>query len=71
MITESDLRNILRHRCEEAGGQGAWAKSNGFALSFVQFVLAGERRVSARIAKALGYNRSVVFFPCNSDPDVE
>lgn len=69
MISADDMRNILRHRCEESGGQKAWAEKNGFAVSFVQFVLSGDRRVSERMAKALGYNRKVVFIPCNSEID--
>lgn len=67
MISADDMRNILRHRCEEAGGQKAWAEKNGFAVSFVQFVLSGDRRVSDRMANALGYNRKVVFFACNPE----
>lgn len=70
MISEADMRNILRHRCEQAGGQKAWADANGFALSFVQFALADERRISGRLAEALGYNRKVVFSACDDSKDV-
>jgi len=69
MLTADNMRQILRHRCEEAGGQKEWAKQNGFALSFVQFALSGDRHISARLAEALGYNRKVVFIPCNSEID--
>jgi len=30
MINADNLRQILRHRVEEAGGQKAWAEKNGF-----------------------------------------
>jgi hypothetical protein len=68
VITENDMRNILRHRCER-DGQKAWAEKNGFAVSFIQFVLSGDRRVSERLSEALGYNRKVVFFACKGAKD--
>jgi hypothetical protein len=62
----SDLRNILRLRCEAAGGQKDWATANGVSAQFVCDVLAGRRNVSARLAKILGYQRQIVFSACNT-----
>tara|TARA_R100001086_G_scaffold180400_8_gene100217 strand:- start:1469 stop:1684 length:216 start_codon:yes stop_codon:yes gene_type:complete len=69
MITETDIRNILRHRCEAAGGQSALAREIGMSSQFINFVVNGEREVSERLARKLGYQRKVVFTRCNTQVD--
>ena len=66
MITQSDIRNILRHKCEEAGGQKQWATNNDIGTGFVNDVLTGRRSPSSRLAKKLGYEKIVHFTPCNT-----
>jgi hypothetical protein len=55
IVTEEDLRGVLRGACVEAGGQTAWAKKHGVGKAYVNDVLAGRRRPGPAILKALGY----------------
>jgi hypothetical protein len=67
MITENDMRNILRQRCAEVGGQRAWSRINGISGQYVCDVLSGRKHVSDRLAKSLGYDRTIRFFACIGD----
>lgn len=49
MLTERDMRNILRHRCEEAGGQRKWAETHGFSAPYVNLVLCPLRLGSPKV----------------------
>lgn len=69
MISQADMRNILRHRCEAAGGQKAWALANGISPQYVGDILTGRRDVAARLAKILGYERTISFFACKPQND--
>jgi len=69
MITEKDIRTIVQHRCEVAGGQAAFARQINMSPQFINFVVNGERVISDRLAKKLGYERKVVFIPCNAGVD--
>jgi hypothetical protein len=60
-LIESDLRNLLRKACEDAGSQQKWAKVNGFSSPFVSDVLHGRRAITDRIANALGYESVETF----------
>lgn len=66
MLTESDMRNILRHRCEAAGGMTKWAREHNLNPGYVSSVLAGQRTVGPKIAAAIGYKSAAVFFPLQS-----
>lgn len=61
MLSQQDMRNILRHRCEEAGGQAAWGRKHGFTRQMICNVLAGNIGISKRMAEAIGYRQIVVF----------
>jgi len=69
MITQNDLRNILRHRCEAAGSQRKFAREIGFSAQFVCDVLQGRRHISSELAEKIGYRRKIVFFPCSESVD--
>lgn len=69
MITQNDIRAILRHRCEASGSQKQWAIANNIGTGFVNDVLTGRREPSARLSKALGYEKTVHFIPCNTQHD--
>lgn len=62
-LSQKDMRGILRHRCDEAGGQRAWAKANGFSDAIVSQALGGTRPVTERMAKSLGYLKKECFVP--------
>lgn len=64
-IAPHDLRRIFRDRCNEAGGQRAWAKANGFSEVDVSRALSGKRGFSDEMAAALGYEKKVLFSPCH------
>lgn len=68
-LSERDMRNILRHRCEEAGGQKAWAVANGVSPQHVSDILNGRRNVSAKIAKLVGYSPLIRFSALHSESD--
>ena len=70
MITENDLRQILRHRCEQAGGIYAWSKANGVDGGYTSNVLRGRIGLGKQIATALGYQKKVSFIACNAGSDV-
>ena len=65
MLSQQDMRNILRHRCEEAGSQAALARNLGVSIQYIHDVLAGRRQFSANLAARIGYERKIVFSPCN------
>jgi hypothetical protein len=64
MISENDLRNILRHKCEAAGTQRAWAQQHGICEVNLCQVLKGQRAVTDAMASALGYLKIVQFTAC-------
>lgn len=61
MITADNLRQILRHRCEEAGSQRSWCALHGLGETYVSAVLAGRLTPGSRLVRALGYQKKVVF----------
>lgn len=70
MITQDDLRNILRHRCEAAGSITKWAAMNGLNQSYVQETIAGNyQTIGPKICAALGYRKIIQFVPCNEKQD--
>jgi hypothetical protein len=68
-LSQSDIIGILRHRIAAEGGQVAWAKRHGINQAYVSLALAGKIGVGPRIAKAVGYDKKVVFVACNANPD--
>ena len=69
MIDQNDLRNILRHRCEAAGGAGKWAAANDIFPQYVSAVLRGKVAGGNQIANALGYEKKTVYFACNPEKE--
>jgi hypothetical protein len=68
MISENDLRNILRHRCEAAGSVAKWAAMHGLNQSYVQETVFGNyQSIGPKIYAALGYRKIIQFAPCNSE----
>ncbi len=61
MLTEGDMRNILRHRCEAVGGQAEFARQAGVSEGLVSLVMLGKRSVGKKLAEAMGYQKKVVF----------
>ena len=59
---EDYLRGELRCDITNRGlTQSSWADAMGFSRQFICDVLAGRRPITERLAKALGYERRVVF----------
>lgn len=69
MLSGDDIRSVLRIRCEQWGGQGAFAASVGLSETLVSLVLAGKQKPGPKIARALGYQKKVVFVPLQSKKD--
>lgn len=53
-LSADDVREILKGRCEEAGGQTAWAIRHGMSSVLVNNVIHGRRSPSRRILAPLG-----------------
>lgn len=60
MLTESDLRDVLREACQAAGSQMAWADRHGLSRSYVSDLLNGHRPFSDRALTAIGCERRYV-----------
>jgi hypothetical protein len=71
MISADEIRNILRHRCEEAGSQRNWCALHGFGETYVSAVLAGRLTPGSRLLKALGYQKKVAFTALQQNDNVE
>lgn len=63
---EDYMRGEIRCDIAKLGlTQEEWAKLKGFSAQFICDVLAGRRNVTDSLAKAMGYERVVVFRRCN------
>lgn len=54
LMTEADVRKLIRNRCADVGGQSEFARMCGVRPQFVSMVLAGNRSPSEAICKVLG-----------------
>jgi hypothetical protein len=52
-IPGPELRAMLSRRCEDAGGQSAWARKHGIAVSQVCEALSGKREVTDAMSIAM------------------
>ena len=52
---------LLRRRCDEAGGQAAWANANGVSAAYVCDVLHGRREPGDGILRPLGLEKVVTY----------
>jgi|HubBroStandDraft_4_1064222.scaffolds.fasta_scaffold122747_2 hypothetical protein len=57
MKTEEQMRQLLREACDKAGSQRAFALANGVSAQYVGAVLMGDKVMSEKIGKALGYQK--------------
>lgn len=57
MLTERQALELLRDKCNAAGGAKPWAEANDISHSYVSTVLRGEKPLSGKIVKALGLMR--------------
>jgi hypothetical protein len=60
-MTSDQLRQRLERECRKAGGQTAWAYEHGLSVAYVSDVLRKQREPSSTIARALGYQRQMIF----------
>jgi len=59
--TEEEMLQELKRQIELAGSQRAWALKNGVSTSFLNDTILGRRKISAPLAKKLGYERKIIF----------
>ena len=59
--TEEEMLQELKRQIELAGSQRAWALKNGVSTSFLNDTLLGRKKISAPLAKKLGYERKTIF----------
>lgn len=60
-ITQADAIDIIRNIVKEEGSQTGAAKRLGIAVSYLSDILNGNRNVSEKIAKKLGYKKVIVY----------
>lgn len=58
-ITLDEVKTRLRAECAHLGGQSAWGRRHGFSVQYVNGVLHGEKRPSARLLAAMGLERVI------------
>lgn len=66
-LSAAELIVVLRHRCDAWGGQRAFCASVGLSETLISLVLAGKQKPGPKIARALGYQKKVVFVPLLSE----
>lgn len=59
--THDDMLKLLRQRTLAHGAMSRFAREAGVSVAFVSETLKGRRPVSDTIAKALGFERKMVF----------
>lgn len=62
-MTQGELRAELARQVEMAGGQVAWGRLRGVAVSQVCETLSGRREASESIINGMGYVRVVRYVP--------
>lgn len=59
MLMESEVRLVLKSRCDRAGSCKAWAIKHGVSQPYVCDVIYGRRYPGEKILKALGLRRVI------------
>ena len=62
-IEGADIVRLLRMRCDESGGQGAYAAAAGLSETLISLVLSGKQKPGPKVARALGFRKKFVFVP--------
>jgi hypothetical protein len=71
MITENEIRQILREQCDLAGGVNQWARYHHMSGPAVSQAINGRRpHIGQKIYTALGYVKIVRFIACNPVSDL-
>ncbi len=60
-MTMDHVLALLRRRCDEAGGQAAWASANGVSAAYVCDVLHKRREPGDGILRPLGLEKVVTY----------
>jgi hypothetical protein len=61
VLNDDDVADLVRAAIEREGSQAAFAKPYGIDRSDLSAFLNGRRRISASLARALGFRRAYVF----------
>ena len=69
MIEETELLDILRAQCDQAGSVFRWANDRGIPPTWVYAVLNEKSGFAPKILRAMGYEKKCFFFACNADKD--
>lgn len=70
-MTHTQMIELLRDACANAGSQVAWATANGVSAAYVSDVLGGRREPGAKILAALGLTRSVCYTRLGNREDAQ
>lgn len=61
LLTDDDVRALLREECEKAGSQSAWGREHQIAQGIVNKTISGRRAIGKRICAALGIESAKMF----------
>lgn len=53
MITDEQIRKMLRKACKKSGSQRKWAEEHSFSPQYVGYVHNGKKAASKKMVKAL------------------
>jgi plasmid maintenance system antidote protein VapI len=67
-MTDRDVRELLRQRCDEAGSVKSFAWRCHLSRSYVSEVIHGRQKISPSICVALGLIRLVRYEPLETSP---
>jgi len=67
MITEDELREILRQQCNELGNAAIWSRNNKVSNSYISDILSGRRPIGKKVASRLGMEAVKLYKKINED----
>ena len=69
-LTREQMVEVLRHRCETAGSQSAYARQIGIQSQYISNLVSGNHNgFSEKLAEKMGYRRLVIYVPIEADQE--
>ena len=63
-MTTTNVRQLLRRACRDAGGQAAWARRYRVSSPYITDILYGRRSPGPKVLRALGLRAVITYAPC-------
>lgn len=65
MIDHASVHKVFLAEIDRAGSQTEFARRCGVSIAYVNDIATGKKRVSKRMARAIGYERRLVYLKRN------